>query len=161
MKSFKSVLKEGLVDAVPVDSISKEDLLDLIELLNPEDYEEVAELILDLSDAEDDGIKFDRDDENIDMGDREINNIGESELEEGVTGRFKNKDKSIRRFNKSAAQLKKDKIRNKIKNRKKRVKNKLYRRKNKIKIKKYQKTRNDAIRRGLHTVTKRRGAASK
>ena len=152
MKSFK----EALLEEIEVEEcITKEDLIDLIEELDPEDYAEVAELIIDLVEGNYDGLDYDEDEEGVLESEDEDE---DEEIDEAVTARFKNKDKSIRRFAKSKAQLKKDKIKNKIKNRKNRIKNKLYRRKNKMKIKKYQKSRNDAIKRGLHRTTKRRGA---
>lgn len=162
MKSFKEILRPQINEEE--ENVTIEDLKDLLEDLDPEDYAEVAELIVDLIegeyDFEDDldGVEFNEFDYDDDDYDYDDDDYDDEDLDEAVSARFRNKKKGLRKFSKTASQLKKEKIKNKIKNRKNRIKNKLYRKKNKMKIKKYQKSRNSAIKRGLHTTKKRIGA---
>ena len=143
MRSFRSFLNE---EEIKDEMVTKEDLLELIDTLDPEDYGEVAELMLDLIiGPEEDELEID------DFTDEE-------QFDEGVTAKFKNKQLGVRKFEKTAAQLKAEKLKNKIRARKNKLKNKLYRRKNKMKIKKYQKSRNDAIKKGRHKPKERIGA---
>jgi len=131
------------IDAEDVDS---EDLHDLIDYLDPSDYGDIADLILDFLDEN-------YEDDEISDGPEEV----DGEIEEGVSRKFKGKKKGVRKFKKTGAQLRKDKVKNKKSNRKNRVKNRQYNKKNKAKKKSYNKSYSKAVKSGQHKAKLRKG----
>jgi len=134
------------IEDINSEDVDSEDLHDLIDYLDPADYGDIADLILDFLDAnyEDDEMSDDPE---------EVN----GEIEEGVSRKFTGKKKGVRKFKKTGAQLRKDKVKNKKSNRKNRVKNRQYNKKNKAKKKAYNKSYSKAVKSGQHKAKLRKG----
>ena len=115
------------IETNDIDDITAVELHDLVDYLDPADYEDVTDMILDFLDQNyEDEIELDEDDEDED-------------LDEAVSRKFKGKARGVRKFTKSKSQLRKDKVGNKKKKAS------------------YAKGRNTAIKKGQHTAKVRRG----
>ena len=134
------------IDNIDSEDVDAEDLHDLIDYLDPEDYGDIADLILDFLDEN-------YEDDEMSDGPEEV----EGDIEEAVSRKFTGKKKGVRKFKKTGAQLRKDKVKNKKSARKNRVKNRQYAKKNKSKKKAYNKSYSKAVSSGQHKAKKRKG----
>jgi len=171
LSDSKTSLDEGLAD-----SVTKENIIEIIELLEDGDCEAVLEAIMDVLDSIDpledcDGDIEDCLDDPIEFEDEfgleiyesfvefleneDISGLTEEELNE-IKNRFTNKKKGTRKFKKRKVQLKRDKISRKAELRKKRLEYRVKKRKNLAKKKMYRKTYNRAVSQGKHKPKKHR-----
>lgn len=146
------------------------DLVELIGVLDEEDYNEIADCLLDFmdekyGDLDDEDMEFDDEDmeeavdafvETLIISEENPDNLTEDELIE-IAKRFKNFNKSRTFFTKTASKMKVDRLKNRTVNRIKRIKGRVQRKRTRFARKKYQKSRNQAIKIGKHIVKKHRG----
>jgi len=145
-------------------TITLEELKDLLEYMNEEDYGEVADILLDYIDdnyEDEDMLSFEIDEcsRKDEDNDGDEDDEDEDEMDEKVSRVFgtKQKKRGLRHFSKTKSQLKKGKAKRKIDLKKGKVERKKYLRKNKAALKKKRKSYNAAIKKGQHKVKKRRG----
>jgi len=148
MESFKEALRSSYLNVTEFgdresEETTVEDLYELIGMIDPEDYELVADILLDVLD-EDDPDFYPDDLEESEDGDDDSD---EDDLDEA---RFTGKKKGVRKFDRRKTALKRDKRRNKAAKRKSRIKYKKTKHKNKAGKKRYRATYNKAVKSGQH-----------
>jgi hypothetical protein len=165
---FKNIFSDKITEAIQdsknlitenenigILDISKDSIIEIIELLDEGDCEAVLEAIMDKLDALD-PLEYCDDPEGDDCFDSPMEFTDEFDLEiyedEDLqeAGRFTNKKKGNRKFGKRKVQLKRDRISRKQELRKKRLEYRVKKRKNTAKKKLYRKTYNKAVSSGKH-----------